>query len=130
MSQVTRRPRALAARIAASAAGRRDVREVQPAAGQLEQAQVALDHHRLGRRRDAGEAQARGERPLVHHPVLGQRRLLGVLDDQRVEAGGVGQRAAHHPRVGQRPLAVGEGHGTRGLEQADLGQLLPRAAAW
>ena len=93
--------------------GGRDVREVQPAAGELDQAQVALDHHRLGRRRDPGQAEARGELPLVHHAVLGQRRLLGMLDDQGVEAGGVGQGAAHHPRVGQRPLAVGEGHRAR-----------------
>ena len=80
--------------------------------------------------RDPGEAQPRGERTLVHHAVLGQGRLLRVLDDQRVEAGGVGQRAAHHPGVGQRPLAVGERHRARGLEQADLGQLLAAPAAW
>ena len=53
-----------------------------------------------------------------------QRRLFGVLHDQRIEAGSVGQRPPHHPGVGQRPLAVGERHSTSGLEQADLGQLL------
>ena len=71
----------------------------------------------------AGQAQARGERALVHHAVLRQRRLLGVLHDQRIETGGVGQGTAHHAGIGERPLAVGEGDRTRRLEQADLGQL-------
>ena len=72
---------------------------------------------------DAGQTEARGERPLVHHAVLRQRRLLGVLHDQRIEAGGVGQGTPHHPGVGERLVAVGEGDGAGRLEQADLGQL-------
>ena len=68
--------------------------------------------------------------PSFITPCSRQRRLLGVLHDQRIEAGGVGQRPAHHPGVGERPLAVGEGDRTGRLEQADLGQLLAGAAAW
>ena len=55
--------------------------------------------------------------------MLRQRRLLGVLHDQRIETGSVGQGTAHHPGIGERPLAVGKGNRTRRLEQADLGQL-------
>jgi len=96
---------------------------VQPASGQLEQPQVALDRDHLGHGRDPGEPQPAGEMALVHHPALGELGLLGVLDDERIEQGRVGQGPAQHARVGDRPLAIGEGHRTGRLQQAQLGQL-------
>ena len=46
------------------------------------------------------------------------------MHDQGVEIAGVGQRAAHHLSIGHTFVAVGEGDGAGGLEQADLGHLL------
>ena len=47
-----------------------------------------------------------------------------MMHDQRVEVAGVGQRPPHHLRIGDALVAIGERHGARGLQQADLGHLL------
>ncbi len=54
-------------------------------AGELHQAHVALEHDGLGLDRDAAEPEARGELALVHHAFADQGRVLGVMDDERVE---------------------------------------------
>ena len=56
----------LAAADQLDAAGRRDVQDVQPAAGQLGQRDVAVDHDLLGRRRHAAQAQPHALEALVH----------------------------------------------------------------
>ena len=65
-----------------------------------------------------------GELAFVHHAFADQIGVFGVVHDQRVEIAGVGQRAAHHLRIGDAAVAIGEGDGAGGLQQADLGHLL------
>jgi hypothetical protein len=38
----------------------------------------------------------RGEFALVHHAVADEVGVLHVVDDERAEVAGIGQRAAHH----------------------------------
>ena len=94
------------------------------AAGQRHEAHVALQHDRLGRIGNADQPQPCRELALVHDAFTDQIGVFGVMHDQRVEIAGVGQRPAHHLRIGDAPVAVGERHGARGLQQADLGHLL------
>ena len=42
------------------------------AAGQLDEAHVALEHDGLGLARNAGQAEPRRDLALVHHAVLGE----------------------------------------------------------
>ena len=93
-------------------------------AGQRDEAHVALQHDGLGGVGNADQPEPRGEFALVHDAFADQIGILGVVHDQRVEIAGVGQRAAHHLRVGDAAVAVGEGDGAGGLQQADLGHLL------
>ena len=51
--------------------------------------QVALDHHDLGGRGDAGQAQPRGDFALGRSPAGGQTRLLRMLHDQQIEGAGI-----------------------------------------
>ena len=69
-------------------------------AGQRDEAHVALQHDGLGGVGNADQAEPRGELALVHHAFADQIGIFGVMHDQRVEIAGVGQRAAHHLRVG------------------------------
>ena len=92
-------------------------------AGQCDEADVALQHHRFGGIGDADQAQPCGELALVHHAFADQIGVFGVMHDQRVEIAGVGQRPPHHLRVGDAAVAIGEGDGAGGLQQADLGHL-------
>ena len=69
---------------------------------------------------------ARGQ-PAPHeqtHAFADQVRVFGVMDDQRVEIAGIGQRTAHHLGVGHAPVAIGEGHGAGGFQEPDLGHFL------
>ncbi len=50
-------------------------------------------------------------------------RVLGVMDDERVEIARIGHGAAHDERVGDRAGAVGEGDRTGLLQEAELGHL-------
>ena len=98
--------------------------------GERDEAHVALEHDGLGRRRHAGEAEPGGEFALVHHAFADDIGVFGVVHDERVEIARIGQRAAHHLRIGDALRAVGESDGAGRLEQADLGHLLARAAPW
>ena len=64
------------------------------------------------------------ELAFVHHAFADEVGVFGVVHDQRVEIPGIGQRAAHHLRVGDALVAIGEGYRACGLQQADLGHLL------
>jgi hypothetical protein len=81
-------------------AGRRDVLDMEPAAGDLGQADVARDHDVLGRRGHAAEAEPHRLEPLVDHAADGQLGNLAVLHDDAVEHFRVFQRPAHQ---GGRP---------------------------
>ena len=94
------------------------------AAGELGETQVALEHDGLGLARNAGEAKPRRHLALVHHAVLGERRLFQMMDDERAEILGVGEHVPHHLGVGEARLAVGEGDGAGVAQETDLGHLL------
>ena len=94
-------------------------------AGEAHEADVALQHHRLGLARDAGQPEPRGELALVHHALADEVGILHMVDDQRVEIAGVGQRAAHDLRIGDRARAIRERDGAGLPEAADLRHLLP-----
>ena len=93
-------------------------------AGQRDEAHVALQHDGFGGVGDADQPQPRRELAFVHDAFADQIGVFGVVHDQRVEIARIGQRAPHHLRVGDAPVAVGEGHRAGGLQQADLGHLL------
>ena len=56
-----------------------------PAAGQLGQGDVAVDHDLLGRRRHAAQAQAHALEALVHDAAARQLEVLGVAEHGLVE---------------------------------------------
>ena len=93
-------------------------------AGQLGEAQVALEHDGLRFARNAGEAEPGRDLALVHHAVLCERRLFQMMDDERAEILGVGEHVSHHLGVGEARLAVGEGDGAGVAQETDLGHLL------
>ena len=66
-------------------AGGRDVLDVEPAAGDLGQADVAGDHDVLGGGGHAAQAEPHRLEPLVHHAADGQLGHLAVLHDHPVE---------------------------------------------
>ena len=101
-----------------------DLAGVIAAAGQLGEAQVALEHDGLGFARNAGKAEPSRDLTLVHHPVLCELRLFQMMDDEHAEILGVGEHVPHHLGVGEARLSVGEGDGARVAEQPDLGHLL------
>ena len=76
-SPVTRTPRCLAAADQLDAAGSGDVQDVQPAAGELGQGDVAVDHDFLGRGRHAAQAQPHALEAFVHDAAAGQVEVLG-----------------------------------------------------
>ena len=108
--------------------GARDHRRVVAGLRQAHEADVALQHHRLGLAGDAEQAEAGGHLALVHHAVADEIRLLHVLHQEDAEIARIGERAAHHLGVPHRLEAVGEGDGPRLLQQAELGHLLPEQA--
>ena len=72
----------------------------------------------------AGQAEPGRDLALVDLAGRGEARLFGMLQDQQVEAAGIGEHAAHDQRIGDRVDAVGEAERAVGREQAHLGQLL------
>ena len=96
-------------------------------AGRLDHRKVALEADALGDRRDGGEPELRGELARGGAGALGQRALLRVAEDQRAEAGGIGQAALEDAGVGNG-AAVHEGDGARVHQEADLGHLAAVAA--
>ena len=72
---------------------------------------------------DAGEAEPGRGLALGDLAGAAEARLFRMLDDQLIEAAGVGQHAAHDQRVGDRLDPVGEAERAVGGEQPDLGQL-------
>ena len=74
------------------------------------------------------KSEPRGEFAFVHHAFADEVGVFGVMDDERVEVARIGERAAHHLRIGDALRAVGEGDRARRLEQADLGHLLAAQA--
>ena len=93
-------------------------------ARQIDEAEIALEHDGLGRLRHSEQSEPCGEFAFVHHAFADQIGIFGVMHDQRVEIAGIGKRAAHHLRIGDAVIAVGEGDGPGGLEQANLGHFL------
>ena len=85
--------------------------------------QVAFEHDRLGRLRNAEQAKACRKLAFVHDAVADQIRILGVVHDQRVEVARVGERAAHHLGVDHALRAIGERDSAGGFQEADLGKL-------
>ena len=69
-------------------------------AGQRDEPHVALQHDGLGRVGHADQPEPRGELAFVHDAFADEIGIFGVMHDQRVEIAGVGQRAAHHLRIG------------------------------
>ena len=102
----------------------RDRRRVITPADQGNEADVALEHHRFRRFRNAEQAEAGGEFAFIHHAIADQIWVLGVMNDHRIEIAGVSQHAPHHLRIGDAFCAVGEGDRACRLEQADFRHLL------
>ncbi len=96
--------------------------------GQRDEAHVALQHHGFGGIGNADQAEARGELAFVHDAFTDEIGIFGVVHDQRVEIARIGQRPAHHLRIGDASVAVGEGHRACRFQQADLGHLRPQHA--
>ena len=95
-------------------------------AGQAHEAHVALEHDGLGLARDAVQAEPRGQLALVHDAVADEVRVLDVVDDERAEIARIGERAAHHLRVGDGARAVREGDRAGLAQEPDLGHLAAR----
>ena len=94
-------------------------------AGQRDEAQVALERHRLGFARNSRQAEAARALAFGHDALADEVAVFAGVDDQRAEIARIGQRAAHRLRVGDAQRAVGEGDGAGLGEQADLGDLAP-----
>ena len=90
---------------------------------------VRDDVEALAERRDAGEAEPRGDRPLVHLAALEERVVLGVDGDEAAAHLDVLQGAARERGGGQRPAVVAEADRAGRAELAHLGELLAREAA-
>lgn len=108
-------------------AGGADVGDVVADAGGRGQADVALGHDFLGRGRDAGQAEAGGGDAAVHDALAGERLVLAMLDEERVEHG----RVLHGPQadagLGDAVAVVGDGDRAGAEHQADLGEFLAGA---
>jgi hypothetical protein len=105
------------------------VRDVHLAACQLCQQHVALDHDRLGRARPAPQAEEGRDRALVHRRLLGEARLLAVVDHGQPEGLRVLQRPAHHARARHRAAVVRDRDAARLAQVPVLRQLLALRAA-
>ncbi len=110
------------------AAGRGDVQDVQPAAGQLRQRDVAVDHHLLGGGRHAVQPQPHALEALVHDAAAGQVQVLAMAEHGLVEHPAIFQGAAHDLGADDRRAVVGEGDRAAFDQAADLGQLRALAA--
>src|SRR5208283_4726972 len=109
-------------------ASRRDVLDVQPAARDLGEADVAGDHDVLGGVWHAGKSESHRLETLVHDAANGELGHLAVLHDHAVEHLGVLEGAAHQGSRGDRRAVVGEGHGTTGDKLTKSRQFFALAA--
>ncbi len=107
----------------------REVLDVGPRVLVEAEGAVAGDHRRLGDVWHPGEAERGRDRPLPHHPVAGQRRVLLVEEDRAPGEPLVLERPAHHPGVGDRQPVVGEAERAGLAQRRHLGQLAPLHAA-
>ena len=91
-------------------------------------AEIAVEHDRLRLARHAGQAEP--ARPLAfgHHALADKIAILAIMHDERAEIARIGQRAAHHLRIGDRAPAVGKCDRAGLGEQPDLGDLAPLEA--
>ena len=101
---------------------------MQPAAGQLGQVDVAVDHHLLGRGRHAAQAQAHALEAFVHDAAARQLQVLGMAEHRLVEHAAIFQGPAHDLGADHRRAVVGEGDGAALDQAADLRQFLPLPA--
>ena len=113
-SQVTAMPRALPARTARSEPRGAQVGDVEAAAGEAGQRDVALDPDLLGLARNAAQAEPRGVEALVRHAVALERRILAVIDHRHAAHRRVLERAAHQQRRQHRPAVVRDGDAAGG----------------
>ena len=105
------------------------MRDVHGAPRQLRQRDIAFDHDRLGRRRDAFQAEQRRVRPFVRDAIPLQGGIFAVVDDRHAEHARVLERAAHQERGRHRTPVVGHRHAAGGVQLTDIGHLLaPRSA--
>src|SRR5262249_48745287 len=104
-SAVTVTPRSRARRVPAAGApggdggggrGGGDGGEGQVRAGELGEQDVALDHHGLGDRGVARQAEPRRAGPLVHDAFADEAAVLAVRDHRRADEPRVGEHAPHH----------------------------------
>src|SRR5262245_38190342 len=103
------------------AAGGRDVQDVQPAAGDGGQLDVAVDHDLFGGGGHAAQAQTHALDALVHDAALGQLEVLGVAEAGLAEHARVFEGAAHDLGADHGRAVVGEGDRAAIDEPADLG---------
>ncbi len=104
------------------AASRGDVADVQRAARETTQVDVAGDLDLLAGGRPAGQAQARGGAALVHLAALGEGVDLAVAGDDLVELAHVVHDGAQHAGALDAVAVVGEHAGALSDHVTDLGQ--------
>ena len=105
-------------------AGRAHVRDVQTAARQVRERDVARHHHLLGGGRDAVQAETQRGHTLVHDPAGGEVPVLLVHDDRQAEHRRVLERPPHETGVHDGTAVVGHGHDARPVHLPDLGEPL------
>ena len=128
-SAVTLTPAALARAMAASDAAGADVADVHGRVLVGGDVEGARHVEALAERRDAGEAEARRHRALVHLAALHERVVLGVDGDEAAAHLDVLQGAARERGGGQRPAVVAEADRAGRAQLAHLGELLAVEAA-
>ena len=108
--------------------GRRDKRNVIARAGQLNEAQVAVNNRRFGGHRNSRQAEPCRQFAFMHHTGALQILIHCVLHNQRVKCSGISQRAPHGQRIHHGAVAIGKGNGPGFAQQAELGHAMPVAA--
>ena len=88
-----------------------DVRHVQPTTRKGRKLYVACDHALFCCCGLTRQTESTGDPTLVQDTVLGQRRLLAVVDDRETRGGAVAKGVTHEPRVGYRRTIVAEPDG-------------------
>ncbi len=106
-----------------------EVQEVQRLVLVPGEREIALDHHRLGDRRVAREAELGRDGALVHVAAVREALLLAVQREQPAGDGRVLQRAAHQAGRADGNAVVGERDRAGVGELGHLGQLRPVLAA-
>jgi hypothetical protein len=101
------------------------VQDVDFAAGQLGQHDVAVDHDVFGNRRHAAQAQPYAHLTFIHDPALSQFKNLSMDEYRLVEHLAVFQCPPHDLGAGDRRPIVSERHRPAGHQPADLRQFLP-----